>query len=102
MFSKGQRVTLTGLTQKPELNGQQGVVQDVDSETGRYVVLVNSKAISVKTENLQLSDPNPSTSEATQPSSAVDVEEPEMLPTATALTSIFLKVPEGLKPGSFA
>ena len=97
-------MTLTGLTQKPELNGQQGVVQDVDSETGRYVVLVNSKVISVKAESLQLSDASPSTdpAEATQSSSTVDVQEPEMLPTATAFISIFVKVPEGLKPGSFA
>ena len=97
-------MSLTGLTQKPELNGQQGVVQDVDSETGRYMVVVNSNTISVKAENLQLSDTNPSTdpTEAAPPARTVDVQEPELLPTATEITSVFVKIPEGVKPGSFA
>ena len=99
-------MTLTGLTKKPELNGQEGTVQNFDSETGRYVVMVNSKCISIRAESMQLSDTKTSTDpmEATPPTmnTSIHIQEPEFLPTATTFISIFVKIPEGLKPGACA
>ena len=92
-FFKGQNVIVYGLTQAPELNGQEGVVQDFIADTGRYVILIKStsKSVSVKSQNLAAVD------NAIPPTPPA---EPIFLPTAKTTLRIFVKVPEGLKPGS--
>ena len=50
-FAPGQSVTITGLTSKPELNGQQATIQSFDPTSGRYTVLVNSTRIKIKPSN---------------------------------------------------
>lgn len=51
----GATVRLSGLKAKPELNGQEGVVQPPDqtARPGRYTVSVNGSMLSIKRENLQ-------------------------------------------------
>ena len=92
-FFKGQNVIVYGLTQAPELNGQEGVIQDFIADTGCYVILIKStsKSVSVKSQNLAAVD------NAIPPTPPA---EPVFLPTAKATLKIFVKVPEGLKPGS--
>jgi len=50
---RGTQVTVNGLVNKPELNGQAGQIVDFDASTGRYVVQVASGAtLKMKPQNL--------------------------------------------------
>ena len=51
-FVPGQTVTVTGLRSSSELNGQRATVQAFDASSGRYTVLVNSRQIKIKPDNM--------------------------------------------------
>lgn len=57
-LTPGTKVRLSGLKGKPELNGQEGVVQEPDPSVtpGKYTVLVNGSTLGIKGENLQKVD----------------------------------------------
>ena len=54
LFQSGERVTVTGVKRRPELNGKSGSVKGVSYNPGSLFVLIDghSECVSVKTENL--------------------------------------------------
>ena len=51
-FVPGQTVKIVGVRNVPELNGQMATVQEFDSSSFRYTVLVNDRKIKLKPANL--------------------------------------------------
>eukprot|EP00747_Dinoflagellata_sp_TGD_P089330 gnl/TRDRNA2_/TRDRNA2_164283_c0_seq5.p1 gnl/TRDRNA2_/TRDRNA2_164283_c0~~gnl/TRDRNA2_/TRDRNA2_164283_c0_seq5.p1 ORF type:complete len:359 (-),score=77.26 gnl/TRDRNA2_/TRDRNA2_164283_c0_seq5:95-1114(-) len=59
-IAAGTEVVIEGLVKAPAFNGQCGVVQSFDKETGRYAVLLASKQLAkIKRANFRLVAPSP-------------------------------------------
>lgn len=66
----GAKVVIEGLAKCPEFNGASGVVQSMDSDTGRYnVVLDTGKLAKIKALNLQIISNPPACVESRVPES---------------------------------
>lgn len=69
----GKSVEVQGVQSKPELNGQRGVVESFNDDTGRYVVKLKDTSIALKPTNMKKVEPIPT------PAAAVQLPPPKVI-----------------------
>jgi hypothetical protein len=81
-FPPGSEVVIDGLLKAPQFNGKKGVVQSLDTETGRYSILLTegtSQWAKVQGKNLRLAVPPPPPTFAAAPLLVEDPSQQQVL-----------------------